>query len=213
MVSALALALAVGATPVVIEPTDDVWVYQFAQDQTSDPYLRAWGADGRAVGEVGADHMGFSYSLLKFTVPKDLPEVGKATLRLVHTAEPGFDAETAKANPVEARPATSGFDEANWEAVMAKTCHPVADDGTVFGTGWAYPGDAEKPFAVEVDLLAGPNDFRKALAAAAESPNRTLVLALTTRLSPEGAGESSIYKFYSRHNDPDLRPRLTIVAR
>lgn len=45
-------------------PTDDVWVYSFAGDQTTDGFLRAWGNGVTSVGPNPPDSA-FSYSYLK----------------------------------------------------------------------------------------------------------------------------------------------------
>jgi hypothetical protein len=109
----------------VLTPTDDVWVYHFAQDQTSDPYLRCWGADGASVGPRGGQ-LTFSYSLLKFDVPKELAtaDVTGAKLTVWHVAEAGFDETTAKASPLEARAVDGSFEEENWTFEEFGRCFP-----------------------------------------------------------------------------------------
>jgi hypothetical protein len=214
--SSLAFALLFLARPAetfLIEPSGDVWVYSFAGDQTSDPFLRLWGSDAGSVAPVVEGGLTFSYSCLKFDLPDGLDpnKVAAARLVLTHVAEAGFGEEDIKANPVEARALSAPFNEADWDVSMAPTVHPLIGDDALFGTGWSRPSDDEKPFKVIIDLLQGPGDFRLALAEGMKS-NRALVLALTTKLRPESAGESMIYKFYSRHNDPGLRPILQIVT-
>ncbi|MCW5937777.1 MAG: hypothetical protein KIT11_10790 [Fimbriimonadaceae bacterium] len=197
---------------VTLDPTDDIWVYQFAQDQTSDPYLRLWGAGDTAVSEITPGHLGFSYSGLKFSLPADADGTLKsAKLVLTHSGDPGFEEEAAKANPIEARAMSASFEEENWDYSMAAKVHPVVEDSSVFGSGWAYAQSAETPFKIEIDLLKGPNDFRKLLDKAREDSGRAVVLALTTKLTPEQAGESSIYKVFSRSAEEDRRPKLVLT--
>ncbi|MCW5938697.1 MAG: hypothetical protein KF884_05880 [Fimbriimonadaceae bacterium] len=196
-----------------IEPSDDVWVYSFASDQTTDRYLRAWGNDSGSVSEVAEGSLTFSYSCLRFDLPDGLdPEkLTAARLVLTHVGDPGFDEETSRQNPIEARALSATFKESDWDVSMAPKVHPLIGAQAVFGTGWSRPSQDETPFKVVVDLMQGPGDFKAALAVGMRS-NRSLALALTTKMNPQGAGESNIYKFFSRHNEAGLRPVLELVA-
>lgn len=206
--SALMLLLAMAAPQdVVLEPTDDVWVYQFAQDQTEDAYLRVWGGEEGAVGK-SAD--GFSYSCLKFALPPSLPgqKLKSAKLVLLHGAEPNWDPENAKKNPVEVRALSSEWEEENWQFDMGAKVRPQAGDGAVLGTGFSPP-NGDQPFKVEVDLMGEKGGFLAVFEAAQGSSNRQLGLALTSKLQPDGEG--STYRFYSRNNDAEKRPKLVLT--
>lgn len=199
------------ANPVTLEPTDDVWVYQFAEDQVSDQYLRVWSSDGVAVGASFEGHLTFSYSCLKFDLPADLPKEGLtgAKLVLTHTPETAWTEKAGKAAPVEARMLGTGWTEKTWTYEDAQKVHPSAAESTIFGTGWAAPRSDDKPFTIEVDLLEKKNVFVEALAKSLGDPSRTIAMALTSRLTPDG--ENSVYKFYSKANEPDLRPKLVLT--
>lgn len=201
-------ALCVQPGPVVVEASDDVWVYSFAQDQAGDEFLRAWGAPEGAVSAPG-EGMAFSYSLLKFELPEGLAAPRSAKLVVTHVADAKFTAEESKASPLECRLAPPGFEEETWEYGMHPQFLPEAGGKAVLGTGWGAPG-GDKPFAIEIDLMAGPKPFADALKDALARPGRTLALALTTTLRPDEAGDGRLYKLYSRHNESALRPKLVL---
>src|SRR4051812_32418185 len=54
------------ATGMYMSPVDDIWVYANAQDPQKDEYLRAWGANGRAIPIPGDDPQASSWSLIKW---------------------------------------------------------------------------------------------------------------------------------------------------
>lgn len=193
-----------------IKASDDVWVYQFAQDQASDEALRVWGAQEASVGDATGGDLAFSWSMVKFDVSKIEGEVRSAKLILYHFAEAGFTASESEQMPVEVRSAPVEFEEETWEYGMHPKFVPGPAAADVFGTGWGTPSKDETPFEFSVDLLAGPADFRKALAKALESEKKLLGLSLTSRMrTPEG-GESRVYKFYSRTNDTQYQPKLVV---
>lgn len=217
MVSVLCLLALAGQDSAALEqklfPTDDVWIYQFAQDQTSDPYLRVWGTGDAALGSSFEGHLPFSFSMLKFELPA-APEGSKLTgakLVLTHSPEPGWTGQDAEKNPVEARSLTIDWNEANWEYDTAKKVHPSNDEATVYGTGWSKPPAGEDKFKVEIDLTKGKGGFQAAYDKALASPSKDLAIALTSKLTPEGGGEGMVYKFYSRSNDEALRPQLVLT--
>lgn len=189
-----------------LEPTDDVWVYQFAEDQTTDEYLRVWSGDGQAVGEIGDGHMSFSYSCLKFDTSKvDAKTVTRAKLVLTCAGSASFTLEDSKKNPLEARSLTTDWNEASWAYEKSKTVHPMKDPATIFGGGFgATTNDSD--FKIEIDLMKGPADFKKQLAGA----QGQIAIALTSTLCPEGQGEGFVYKLYSKSNDQAKRPKLVL---
>lgn len=194
-----------------LEPTDDVWVYQFAEDQTNDEFLRVWGSDGTAVGTSFEGHLSFSYSCLKFSLPKDLPGQTLATAKLVltHTPEAGWTEKDSKANPVEARMLPTDWNESNWSYENAKKIHPTASASEIFGTGSAAPAPDDQPFVIEVNLMEKDGVFAKVFNEASNDPSRILAMALTSKL--EANGENSVYKFYSKSNEAKLRPKLVLT--
>ncbi len=214
LILALTIAQQTPASPIVqsVEPTDDVWVYQYAQDQAADPFLRAWGSSEEgAVGKNFTDHMGFSYSCLKFELPKP-PEkmhLKGAKLVLLHAGDPGWDPADAKKHPLEARALPVRFEEESWTYETAAKVHPSDDPNTIYGTGYAAPPD-DKSFPIEIDLMTGKGDFGSDYKKAVADPDRVICIALTTSLVPDGAGENTIYKLFSRNNSPELRPKLLL---
>lgn len=202
------------ADEIVLEPTDDVWVYSHASDQDRDPFLRVWGGEHgslpEAVGEGGG-----AFSLIQF----DLSRLDTATLQalaqgrvasahliLTHVETRRENAAKLSKQPIEVRAAPAKVDERNW----------VYDDGAhAFPTGnpfGAYKGAIDaigQPFEVAIDLLSGPEDFRKALAAAGGGK---LALAITSPVEPEDQ-TVGIFKFFSRNSPEKMGPRLVLKLR
>src|SRR5262245_33379160 len=54
------------ATGLYMSPSDDIWVYEHAQDPQKDEFLRAWGANGRSIPIPGDDPASSSWSILKW---------------------------------------------------------------------------------------------------------------------------------------------------
>lgn len=205
----LSLAAAQGETK--LQPTDDVWVYQFAEDQTTDPYLRIWSSDGQAVGDSFEGHLTFSYSCLKFDVSKLEGKVKSAKLILTHTEGASYTEADSKTNPIEVRTLPNDWNESSWQYEKATKIHPVKDPGSIFGVGSGNPAGGDKEFTITVDLMAGPSNFATAVDEARKSSTKTLAVSLTSKLSPEGQGEGFVYKFFSRSSsDEAKRPQLVI---
>jgi hypothetical protein len=194
---------------VELYPTDDVWAYPHASDFDTDPYLRVWGFEGVSVAASAADSESFGYSFLKFDTA-GLPD-GKAlkgaTLVLTHIPKPAFTVEMAKAHPLEARPVNAGFTEKNWSYGDLPKFMPPASKDSIFGTGFPKAISEDKDFTFEVDLMAGPNPFAKALEAA---KGGSIAIALTTTLAPDEETRS-VYKFYSKNGAKESRPVLKLV--
>jgi len=204
-----ALVMSVQDTDVTLEPSDDVWVYQFAEDQTSDEFLRAWGCDDGAVGKSFEGSLNFSFSCLKFKPPMPLPntKLKSAKLVLTHVPDAGWAVDSIDKHPLEARSMTGTWDEQSWAYEKAAKVHPLPEANAVFGTGWAKPS-GDKPFKIEIDLMKGPGNFEKTFQDAINDPKAGLSIALTTTLLPDG--ENSVYKLYSKSNEADLRPKLVL---
>lgn len=193
---------------VTIDASDDVWVYQFAEDQTTDQYMRVWSSDGNAVGDSFSGQMSASYSCVKFDISKvDVAKITGAKLVLTSVGTSTFTLEDSKKHPIEARALTSEWNEANWAYENAEKVHPSKDNKTIFGTGYGAPGANEDPFIIEIDLMKGPAVLKGAL----KSESKAISFALTTTLSPEGQGEGYVYKFFSRSNDDAKKPKLVLI--
>ncbi|MBC8065469.1 MAG: hypothetical protein H7Y17_11595 [Chlorobia bacterium] len=201
-----ALTMGLSAQTLEVLPTDDIWVYPHASDPQKDGYLRVWGVDGQAVATDPGQADEFSYSYLKFDLAK-LPKsavLKSVVLTLMHTPDPAWQAEEAKASPLEVRPLGKDFSEKGWEFGLGKTVFPGGRKEDVFGSFGPAKIDAGQPIKFEVDLLKGPN---KLLLSAGGS----FGVALTSKLDPSAIGNRAVYKFYSKDYDKaEYRPKLTI---
>jgi len=208
-VTSCLLVLALMA-PQTLEPTDDIWVYPHAVDQTDDLYLRAWGDGYDSVGDV--EMGGFSFSLIQFDL-SELSIEGKklksAALRLMHDADAGFTRGESRDAPLEVRLAEPGFDEKRWSFASAASYTPESGKKAIVGQQSARPSDDGEPFAIEINLLKGEVDFGAALAKAASGKSKVIALALTSSIAPEGA-DGALYKFFSRSAEEKLRPQLIL---
>ena len=187
-----------------IEPSDDVWVYVHAQDQSSDPYLRAWGTEGDSVGP------GASFSVLKFDL-STLPEgqIISAKLVLTSPGEIGYIKEDSEKSPIQVRIAPSKFEEENFSFATADSVRPASGEGSIFGSTAVTPSADQKDFKVEINLMPKSSKFLTSVSEVTKTPNKLIGLALTSVLDPAQAGEGGIYKFYSRNNsDETKRPKL-----
>jgi hypothetical protein len=205
MLSAIAFAL-LGTHTLVA--TDDVWVYPHAYDQTGDSVLRVWGDGTNSVGEMDASAFTFSYSMLRFdlsSVTEPSEKLKKATLVLWHDSPARFTVAESKAAPLEARLVDAGFDEKKWTFELFSRHMPVAGELALLGKAALAPSSDGKPFKVEIDLLSGKADLRKAIAG-----QKAVGIALTTKMAPEGA-EGTLYEILSRSSEEALRPRLVLV--
>ena len=210
MIGAFALVLTFGTA--TLTPTDDVWVYPHASDQIDSEFLRSWGGEGRAVLPGGEQTGAYSYSCLKFSlksVPKDA-KLTKAVLRLTHDVAATWDEAQSKAAPLEVRALTTKFDERSWEFSMASKVAPSASDETIYGSASGKPSADGNPFVIEIDLLKGPGKFAAVFATAIGETDPTVAFAITTKMDPQEAGESTMYKFYSKSAKEGWRPQLVL---
>lgn len=208
-----ALAL-MPATTVELTPTDDVWVYPFAQDQTSDEFIRCWGDSDGAVGKVTDGHLAFSYSCLKFDLDK-IPAgtVKSAKLILTSVANPAYTLEDCKKFPVEARRLAKDFEEENWDFKMATKVYPEPGEKEVYGTGVTEDFQPDKEVIFTIDLLKGKSEFLKDLDAARKASAKVMSMAVTSKMNPDVAGEGRTYKLFSRNAEKkEVRPRLVITV-
>lgn len=201
-----AIASLVLAQSFTLEPTDDVWVYMHAQDQASDPFLRAWGTEGDATGE------GASYSVLKFDL-SSIPagEIISAKLILTSPGDIAFIREDSEKAPLQIRMATAQFEEENFSFGSVDKIKPSGKAEAIFATGVVIPSADQKDFKVEINLLSKEGKFIAELTKSTKTANKNFGLALTSTLDPAQAGDGGIYKFYSRNNqDAEKRPKLVI---
>ena len=190
------------APPIVLTPTDDIWVYPHASDPQADVYLRVWGVGGLPVAAKDADVSDFSYSYLQFDVAGVPTKSNFSSVKLIltHIANAGFSPESAKKAPLQVRALKSGFTEKSWNFDQVGKYLP----GEILGSAVPKAASDGKEFTVTVDLT---KTFKKYLSANSKS----VALALTSALNPADDGRASIYKFWSKDNPkPEWRPRLEI---
>jgi len=194
---------------VTLEPTDDIWVYPHASDPSKDPFLRVWGAEGKSVAPAAEELEEFSYSYLKFNF-KALPKgkIEEAKLILTSIADPGYTADYAKDNPIEARSLRADFAEKTWEYDIARTLGPGSGGKAVYGTGYPEKWPTGKPFPITLDLLKGPADFR---ADVEKARGEDFAIALTSTDDVATMGNTAVYKVYSKDADKkEYHPVLRI---
>ena len=203
MLTALALASLLGTT--TLYATDDVWVYPNTFDQTGDPLLRVWGDGTSSVGDV--DTAGHSYSMMRFDLSSIKDPVSKlksATLVLFHEQDPNFTADDAKNNPLEARLVDPNFDEKKWSFEQFSQHMPEAGDAAMLGKTIVVPAADGKPFKIEINLLSGKADLRKAL-----DGKKAVAIAITSKMQPNGA-DGPFYHVFSRSVEKERQPRLVL---
>lgn len=194
-----------------LTPTDDIWVYAHAEDPQKDPFLRAWGSNGKSVGIPGDDPNAFSYSLLKWDLSGFPANSKLAEAQILFTAAPeaGYTAKDAAAAPLEVRLVKGGFAESDWDYADAVKYTPGGDETIVGLTSPTIVTDTE--FKIVIDLMKGPAEFRKVFEEAMKK-GKTLSLAITSHIDPTSLGMKGVYKVYSKDaTDPAVRPSLRIV--
>ncbi|HRF59722.1 MAG TPA: DNRLRE domain-containing protein [Fimbriimonadaceae bacterium] len=204
-------AIIATSADVTLTPVADLWVYPHATDPERDPFLRVWGSGGKAVAEKGESTQSHSYAYLKFdlaSTPKDA-KLTAARLILTHTPDPTWTAEELKASPLEARLIASDFEEKDWNyANTIEKIVPPAGKSDVLGTATAATRREGKDFVVTIDLMQGPAKLSAAWSSARS--RGALGLALTSAIDPEALGMKSIFKFYSKDGQKELRPSLVL---
>ena len=200
------------ATGMYMQPTDDIWVYANAQDPQKDENLRAWGANGRSIPIPGDDPQASSWSLLKWDLSGFSPNAKIVEAELILTAVPssGFTAKDAADAPLEARPVKDSFSESKWTYADAEQYAPIGGEGDIFGSTSPAVVDPAG-FKIVIDLLKGPSDFKDYFDKAMKK-DKTIAIAITSRMDPSKLGRESIYKVYSKDaGDPMTRPALRLV--
>lgn len=209
MLASLVALVSLSPATLELQPTDDMWVYPHASDPGRDPFLRAWGSSGRAVAASADELSEYSYSYLKFDFSK-LPAGAKleaVTLVLTHVADPAFSLEAVKQNPLEVRGLKPDFEERTWEYGRAASLAP----GNVFGKSAFTEIPSGKEFAISIDLLKGPGDFR-AYVTEQQKANSRVGLALTSAMDASTSGMKGIYKVFSKDAErKEVRPTLKLT--
>lgn len=210
MLSSLAFLLA--SATVTIEPSDDIWVYQHAQAQSADPFLRAWGIEGRDLADEGEGVTATSWSVMKFDLTK-LPKGTITGAKLVLTApgDVGYIADETKETPIFVRSAPAKFEEESFQFADAETVFPPRSKSPIFGKASPIPSADQNDFKVEIDLMGKESKFAEEVKKALATPNNLLGLALTSGMDPQTAGDGAIYKFYSRNAEETKRPKLILT--
>lgn len=215
MVIPVVCALAALAAPQTfsLPATDDIWIYHFAQEQVSDPYLRCWGSQGTVASDPNAGGGESSWSCIKFDMSsvKQEGELKSAVLTIWLVAGSALGEEETKKWPVEIRAVSPQFNESNFQVRDAKSVLPDTSKAAIFGTASPQPTADEKPVKVEIDLMKGPAKFAEWFKKCHETPNKSIAFAMTTTLDPQEAGEGQIYKFHSRNGDKTLVPELKLT--
>lgn len=208
LTSFIALSL---MSKVTLNPTDDIWVYQHAPDQTADEYIRCWAVSGKPF-DVTDGNVAGSWSCLKFDIRK-LPANKKllsAKLTLTASADANYIHEDTKKGPLQVRAVTNVFEEENFNFGMAAKVVPSSDKKDIFAVVSPEPPGNQEDFPVEIDLLKDKSAFANYLAKQKAETRQELSLALTSLLDPSATEEGSIYKFYSRNADKKKQPVLML---
>jgi hypothetical protein len=195
---------------VTIFPTDDIWVYPHASDPQKDPFLRVWGAEGKAVPGKDEDGAAFSVSYLKFQL-KDFPAGARltgATLTLTHAAGAAYEEKTARENPVEVRWLSGDFAEKGWSYDMFDKLRPSDDKNAVLGAAFPEKWPKELDFTITIDLAKNAKAWEEAWKSAQAAG--VLRLALSSTIDPSVEGRSAIYKFYSKDGKEGTKPTLKL---
>lgn len=211
MILAAILGLTHTAT-LKLSPVDDVWVYSFAPDQSTDEFLRCWGAGGEELDASGGNVMG-SWSNLKFdvsSIPSD-KKLTAATLTLWDSGDNFLSPEQTKKFPLYVRKGTVKFEEENFRYTMAETLAPSLKPDSLFGTASPENPGSGKPFSFTVDLLKGEGKFGDYLTSQLKTSSKLIGLTLTSKIDPESSTDGVFYKFYSKSGPKDMRPVLELT--
>lgn len=210
MILSLLVASSLSTQTVELLPAADVWIYPHASDQTTDEFLRIWGIGGRSVPAKDQETESFGWAVVKFDLSKvPAGNVKIAKLVLTHFEEPSFTEAIAKDAPLEVRPLDADFNEKDWSYGKASSLVPSDGKDAWYGKGAPIGFKIGAPFAIEIDMLAGPANFAKALE---DRRGKGIVVALTSVMDPSSGDPRPIYKVYSKDCDrQEYRPKLILT--
>lgn len=217
---ALCAALALFAAPVGAQvyqsaPTDDVWVYEFAGDQTTDGFLRTWGDGVSPLAPSYPQGSNWSHSYLKWNVASigsgnyRVTEAKLLVTQQVSPTQPGYTLAQGNVNPLEARQVGTNFEEDTW--TFGDPGNPIPG-ATRFGTGdlsnYVPKGTAGvSGFQIALNLLA-EGDFSTYFNSAVNGSGE-LGLALTSLINPAGP-TGATYRTFSKDSPTGLGPQLVL---
>lgn len=196
----LALCAVAGAVPslaatYLANPTDDIWVYDLAQDPAYDPIIRTWGDGVDSYNKEGyppGSNWSHGYFAFDLTSIGDQPIiVTKAEFR-VRMRAATYTLDAALSNPLEIRRLAGGWSEASWDYWGSNpnpgaTAYGIADLSNYSTTG---------EWNASIDLLAGGQAFSNDLNAALAGDQK-LHFASTSSILVAGQGGAP-YRFYSK---------------
>jgi len=202
------LIAALAAETISIEPSDDIWVYPHASDQVNDPYLRVWGADGKSLAGDAMEANSFSYSYLRFAIPKSAQgkRIISAKLVMSHVAQPAWDERFGTTYPLEVRAVGAFPSEGKWRYDSdLPNFMPKAGDEGLFVKQGIKTGSGKDGTKIEIEFGKGALRLNEL----AKSGNIDFALAST--LNPAEIGDRIVYKFYSRSAEAANRPKLVLT--
>lgn len=193
------------AKTAVLTPTDDVWVYSHSNDN-QDPFLRAWGSEGKSVAPNAGELENFGYSYLRFELPEGVGTLTGATLTLTHKEKPAFTSEMVHQYPLEVRLLNGDFNEKTWIYDRAAQVFPIAGVEGLLGKSADFQVPASGTFKITIDLTKHLELLEKS-----RGKNRVFTLALTSVMSAADLGQGCIYKVFSKDAENEKnRPELKI---
>ncbi|MBV6459144.1 MAG: hypothetical protein HONBIEJF_02287 [Fimbriimonadaceae bacterium] len=203
------LIAALAAETITIEATDDIWVYPHASDQVNDPFLRVWGADGKSLAADAMEANSFSYSYLRFAIPKSAlgKKILSAKLVLSHVNQPAWDERYGTTYPLEVRSIGAFPSEGKWryDGDLPNFMPKPGEEGLLVKQG-IKTGSGKDGTKIEIDFGKGALRLNEA----AKSGNIDLALAST--MNPAEIGDRIVYKFYSRSAEAANRPKLVLTV-